>query len=191
MPYLKILIAIPAIALLHGCASVNKNEPLGVTTQAATCSAQWIWAYCSQGEQDCQASSGCRNAVVDTWLKRRRDCESDPVKAAAAIDRSCKSCNRQYCKTKIDGAEAQASGTLTGNEWRVVYSGSTERCYTITFVRQVGESQLRIQIESNGVYRALLYGPNESADICGNNITIRTYLYSNSIAYWDARLFQK
>ena len=61
------------------------------TVQSATCSGPWLWNWCYVR---CEDARECCGGVINYWLERKRECESDPVRAKEAIERACNECNR-------------------------------------------------------------------------------------------------
>jgi hypothetical protein len=161
----------------------------GARTQPETCSGNWMWTYCSHGEEDCAAGSGCRNNVISVWMNRRPQCLSDPVAAQAAIERSCSSCNRQYCRRSSDLVHPLSEGSVAQGEAQLVYEGSGEKCYNVKLVRREGPENLptiNMVIYVDGYAKTTLAQANDSTDICGKKILV----YGLTINGWpSARIY--
>ena len=115
--------------------------------------------------------------------------ESDPVAAAEAIERSCSSCNRQFCRQSAGDMQPLSEGYVGPDDGDLVYGGSHEKCYNVKFVKFVGRSWMNIHIYIDGTFQARL-NLNESTDVCGKDIMVygqwvETY-NKNDRAYWHS-----
>ncbi|GEM_PF-420074 len=83
---------LPVAFLLAGFLVTGAGE-----TKAATCNKAWMWDSCKEASEGCPESNACRNQAVEGWLRRKKECQQDIVRAWDDIRNSCESCNRENC----------------------------------------------------------------------------------------------
>lgn len=83
-------------------------------------------------------------------------------------------------------ANYNVTGSVTNEEWRMVYSGQYERCYNIRFTDRTGvpgypdSYKIRLDIYANGKALEALSNPGESTDVCGTKIHVKGVGYDTS-----------
>lgn len=78
-----------------------------------------------------------------------------------------------------------SGGSVGVNEWGLVYSGQTEKCYNVKYVQKTEGDFLGLQVWANGVHVAGLNRAGESTEICGTRIHVMGVGYYGR-GYWEA-----
>ena len=107
------------------------------------------------------------------------------VGQAAAIAKQAKdfAANKAQAARRSEAAPKfalDASGSIRKDEWRLVYSGQYEKCYTIRFSDRQGVPGYpdsyrtsQILVYANGQHVENLSNPGESSDVCGTKIHLK------------------
>jgi len=116
--------------------------------------------------------------------KQAKDLGTQSAKEASAAKRSL---------VMLASYQLEAGGSIKSGEWRLVYSGQSERCYTITFTDRQGvpgypdSYRTLISVYTNGELVENLSNPGDSTSVCGTKIHLKGFCYDQKgTSFWSA-----
>ena len=119
------------------------------------------------------------------------------VSKAAEITKQAKALSAPKVVAASAGVAAalrlDASGSLADKEWRSIYTGQYEKCYSVRFSNREGvpgypdSYNTVIYVYANGQHVANLVNPGDSTDVCGTKIQVNGYgPYGKGISFYYA-----